>query len=167
MDPVTALGVAGNVITLVELGAKIFSTSREVFQKGQVEEYFDLELVVKNIRNISQDLEASLQSTESSAKSAQSEHEVILRRLAERIQEICQEISQVLTKIHIKGRQNKWSSLRAAIRTIWNEDRINALRKRLDEIRQELIVSVLLSFRWVDDYLGSPSEGFKCAKPEQ
>ena len=147
MDPVTALGVAGNVITFVDLGTRIFSASRQVFRKGQVEEHIDFELVVEDLGKVSQDLEKSLRSPEDGRKTIQSEYDVLLRRLAKRSQEICHEISELLNKISLKDRQSRWSSLRAAVKTVWNEDRIDALQKRLDEIRQELIISVLMSFR--------------------
>ena len=76
-----------------------------------------------------------------------------LQRLAEQCRGICDELFGVLERLKIQdesGKIIKWKSVNAAIKTVWKKEHIQQLQKRMDDIRQELIIHVLTTFRWVD-----------------
>lgn len=52
MDPLTALGLASNIVQFVDYSSKIISTSRQLYNSasGAREEYLELELLARNIR---------------------------------------------------------------------------------------------------------------------
>ena len=150
MDPISALGVAANIIAFVDFGSKLFSA---IYHSGKTAQHADLNYVVRDLRNISSDLTTSLHSIGHGKGPVHDEHEDLLRELAQQCQNICSETLDVLGKLFSKGERGTWNAVQAAIRTVWNQNRIDTLEKRLSHIRQELIISVLMSLRSVHAWI--------------
>ena len=137
MDPISGFSLAASVITFVELGRKIIAVTQQIREHGRTDEQQDLYLVRQDLANVKKELEDSLVS---SLHGARSEHELSLHRLAGQSQQLCGELLKLLAG-------TKW--LQTAVKTVWNEGRVAALQRRFDNIRQELILSLLMSFRSV------------------
>ena len=144
MDPISGFGIAANVISFVSVGSKIFSTARDVYQHGRTDEHRDFQIIKQDLEEVKESLEKDLQSK---IDSSGIRHEASLQQLARRSQEICEQVSKLLNGINTKDRKSRWNAFRTAVKAVWSEEDIVAFERRLNNISQELIVSLLLSFR--------------------
>ena len=148
MAEVAALGIASNVISFIDFANEIFSASRQIYRNGSRDDHIDLELIVGDLRGIVKGLEESPEPSDGTEHLAEEENE--LQRLAKQCRSICDELSGVLEKLNVRDERGniiKWKSVNAAIKTIWKKEQIQQLQKRMDDIRQELIIHVLMAFR--------------------
>jgi len=76
-----------------------------------------------------------------------SQTEIDLRDLAVNCSNIAKELLKAITKVELQGKKGKWDSLRAAFKHVLAEERIERIRQRLDNFRQEVIVHILACFR--------------------
>ena len=54
-----------------------------------------------------------------------------------------------MNKVKAQTHRRKWSSFQQALRYVWNEDKVNNLSNRLQALRQELCVHLLVVLRYV------------------
>lgn len=63
MDPLTAFGLAANILQLVDFGSRLLSTGREISQTGSTLENAEIEQVVLAFQKLNEDLQESLRVT--------------------------------------------------------------------------------------------------------
>jgi hypothetical protein len=56
-------------------------------------------------------------------------------------------LSDALEKLKGNAKRCKWKTFRSALKSVWRENKIEALQRRLGEFREELIIRILMSFR--------------------
>ena len=148
VDPFLTIGIAANILQFLDLGSKLFNVGRQIHHYGQSEEHMEIELVAKDLYCIAESLEASLSHSPESEQPV--EDEVLLRRLVERCQGICDEIFGIIEKLKVRpgsAGQARWKSFYAAAKIILKQQDVQSLRKRMNNIRQELIVHTLMFLR--------------------
>jgi hypothetical protein len=148
-ESILFFGIAANVVQFVDFSSKVLSASYKLYKDeyglNGLEETRELEVITKSLHKIIEGLESSLQQEDLKQKATQ--NELDLRELAKHCREIAEELLAAVGKLKVKGKPGKWNSFRAALKTLWDEDKIEAIQKRLDRFRQELVVHILVSLR--------------------
>ncbi|RDW57467.1 hypothetical protein BP6252_13805 [Coleophoma cylindrospora] len=165
MDPLTALGLAANIAQVIDLGAKLISTTKEIADAGK-------SLSVGHLSNITSDLidlNATLarQIKRDTTEGVEStEEQKSLLDLAEECNKVASEFIRALEDVTQSGdKKSRWGNVRSALRTVWNKDRFELVARQLGEYRGQLALRVLLllnaSQRQQDDNIALLHEGNK------
>lgn len=72
-----------------------------------------------------------------------------LQQLVRNCERLAVELLSSLQKIHLPEKSRKRDALSAALRMIWQEEELKSSQLRLDRFRQELILHLLSSIRFV------------------
>lgn len=136
LEPFAALSLAGNVCQFVDLSCKLFGTSSKIYisTSGLQASTEDLEAVTLDLQEFCSNLKWS------SDRPAKSKEEQDLKSLAEKCEKEAGELLSVLNRLRAKNPKSKWNCFRSALRTIWSQEEINSMQKRLDSYRSELIL---------------------------
>ncbi|KAK8098892.1 uncharacterized protein PG998_012133 [Apiospora kogelbergensis] len=151
MDPGTAIGLAGTVYKLVIAGIEFVGDAKQVYSKGGTDDNRDLDAVAEDIQSASASLEEQLDQTKTHAEGSDGGSELTaedeeLRQLAVRASSIGKELSEALGKAQISDK-SKFKAFKAVIRKNWDADDIKKIESRLNGVRSELQLRVLVSIR--------------------
>ncbi|KAK8074047.1 hypothetical protein PG994_004946 [Apiospora phragmitis] len=133
MDPGTAIGLAGTVYG------------------GGTDDNRDLDAVAQDIQSASASLEEQLARTKPHVESPDGESHLNaedeeLRQLAIRASGIGKELSVALGKSQV-GDKSKFKAFKAVVRGNWDADDIKKIEARLNSVRSELQLRVLVSIK--------------------
>jgi hypothetical protein len=132
MDPLTALGLASNIVQFVDFTSKIISATHSLYRSaaGAKTEHSELEKVAKSLRSLAdQATPPSFQKTKSL-----SAEDLALIELGELCRGVSDELLCVLQSLKVKGSKRGWKSFYQALRSEWKQREIAALQIRLDRI---------------------------------
>ncbi|KAI0469619.1 hypothetical protein F4859DRAFT_136718 [Xylaria cf. heliscus] len=172
MDPLTALGLAGNVITFIDFTNKFVSKTVQVYQSvdGASKDAKMIENVTRDfiflVSGLSQPAQGSLEikinpKTYEGTVKCLVGHSTILShcifhrnsttdpiaRIAVACSAIAQEIIDRLEKMKRKNENKIWSSLKLALQELYHESELENLNRTLSLYKQELGLHILLSLR--------------------
>ncbi|SMR53608.1 unnamed protein product [Zymoseptoria tritici ST99CH_3D1] len=141
MDPLTALSVAASVLQFVDFGAKLVGAGLEIYKskEGATEQNLELEYLTKHTDAVVDKLNIARISSGRLGPSDAS-----LQGLAERCRVLSTELVDLLATLKGAQSQRTWVAIRQALKVKWNEGRIEALRKRLDVIKSEISLQLLV-----------------------
>jgi hypothetical protein len=60
---------------------------------------------------------------------------------------VATDLQRVLKKLKFDGRQSRWDKLQKAVKGSLSKEKIVSLQQRLDSLRQQLIVNILVDLR--------------------
>lgn len=145
MDPLTALSVAASVLQFVDFGAKLVGAGLEIYKskEGATEQNLELEYLTKHTDAVVDKLNIARISSGRLGPSDAS-----LQGLAERCRVLSTELVDLLATLKGAQSQRTWVAIRQALKVKWNEGRIEALRKRLDVIKSEISLQLLVMLRY-------------------
>jgi seryl-tRNA synthetase len=144
MDPLSALGLAANIVQFVDFGSKLLSGAYELRNSpnGQLEEHAELETITKSLLTTSDNFKASVSKRGAACLSS---NEKGLQTLCEECKNLAEQLLSALSKL--KGNKTKLKSIEQSLKIIWGRERIEVMQKRLDGFRQQLIVTILVALR--------------------
>ena len=152
MDPLSALGLASNIVQLVQFVGTVISDSHEVYSStdGALQRNSMLEEVAQNLAEMNSELMRSQRSMSSWFMSL-SPAERQLKNLCEECDVVSRELLAKLDtlKVRSRSRYKRWDSFRQALKSMWNEGELRALEKRLEHIRTRLDTNLLICLRYV------------------
>jgi hypothetical protein len=155
MDPLTALSVAGNIIQFVDFGSKLVSKTRQIYKSkdGRLSDKVLTEDLAIDLDLISQNLRESLRENRLFNAQGQvefSEDDEALDELCRRCNEIAAKLIAHLDKLKVEGssRHRNWESFKKALRASWSHEELDLLVAQLNEVRSEIELRVLVSFRY-------------------
>ena len=152
MDPLSALGLASNIVQLVQFVGAVISDSHEVCSSadGALQRNSMLEEVAQNLAEMNSELMRSQRSMSSWFMSL-SPAERQLKNLCEECDVVSRELLAKLDtlKVRSRSRYKRWDSFRQALKSMWNEGELRALEKRLEGIRTRLDTNLLICLRYV------------------
>ena len=169
MDPLTALGLASNIVQFVDFASKLISQSHEIYRSadGALEDNVALEHVAKNLSKLGNELKSKRADITTGRKalawggewarkdgSVISEPEKVtaagkqLQQLSKDCSAVSNELLQELEKLKIKGPHKRWESFRQALNSVWSQEKIRALETRLEGIRKQLDTTLLVCLRY-------------------
>jgi hypothetical protein len=142
MDPITALGIAGNIVQFIDFGLKAVSKAREIHSSstGALLEHVDLKLLTEDIIVVTEKLLVA-----NGRRTGNGSLDMICERCIEAAKELLGALNRM--RVHEKS---KWKSVRQALKATWGKTRVEELRKRLEEWKDEVQFHVLVDLRYAD-----------------
>lgn len=154
MDPLTTLGVAANVIQLVQFAGKLISESQEAYDSldGTSHRNTHLEAMALNLQTLLAQLSkeptepASIlpSRAESSARTSAEEN---LKQLVTDSKEIAKQLLMTLQNLKVQVGNRRWRSVKQALTSAWKQKDIAELQTRLSDIRQQIDTTLLICLR--------------------
>lgn len=134
MDPLTAIGLASNVLAFVDFASKLIAGSYEVYSSstGSVKETADLTQVVEDVRAMTRRLGDQ-------TMPARTDDEAAVLDLVRKCGALSDELIETLTKLQAKGQKSKWKSLRVTWRTMREKGNLEAMQGRLNLYQTQIL----------------------------
>ncbi|OQU94965.1 NACHT domain-containing protein [Cladophialophora immunda] len=139
LDPVTALGVAGNVLQFVDFGSRVLSTFRDIKANGGLPKIETLDAFTRASLDLTLRLQQCPPST--SRKNAASWEVGILKA-----NERCQRAAKILVNALEKTRRlhgERFGAIRQAFSSVVKEKEISVLARDLDTAKTELTLHLV------------------------
>jgi len=142
LDPITALGVAGNVVQFIDFGLNATSKAREIHRSadGALAENVDLEVVTKDLAVVAQKLETRGGATTGSGG---------LDDICRRCTEAAKELLAALQGFRTSDQRRRVTSVRKALKSILGKRLVDDMKTRLEGFRNEMQFHVLVNMKWV------------------
>ncbi|KAJ3538693.1 hypothetical protein NM208_g5796 [Fusarium decemcellulare] len=139
------IGLAASIIQIIDVSSRVVGKGIDIYQSadGQLTEHAEIDHVTRALSNSAQRIRKSIAANHRTQTDAEKEQ----LRLAADCQKIAQELLSALERLKRRGQPGKWSSLRQGLKTVWNEDKIASLERRLDRYRQQMTQSILETLR--------------------
>ncbi len=139
MDPLTAVGLAANVLAFIDLGYSLVSSAVEVHNsvEGTTAETADLLSTITRLENVSGDLKHSASLGHGAGHAG-------LHGLAQGCYSLSQELLRILRSLRADKRGSPRQSLAVAWRTWRKQPEIGSIRRRLDEYRSQILLEINL-----------------------
>jgi hypothetical protein len=154
MDPMTALSLAGTIVQFVDFGTKLLKDGRELYKSGSgaltVNE--ELELTTNDLRALITKVRLGLSTVPALGPLTEEETEdnYSFKKICDEAAKISENIIERLDKLKIKNTEHrKWTSLKHAVRSGWEQRELADLIKRLSNFREALHGRILYSIRYV------------------
>jgi hypothetical protein len=135
MDPITAVGLIGNIMSIIDYGYKAVSTAAEIYSSAAGATASDEELtrIATHIRDISVGLLARDESTARfSAISVPESQSTELRSLAEECANLADDLLALVQSARAKEKGSKLETIKALFRKTKLENKRKDLERRLD-----------------------------------
>jgi N-terminal domain on NACHT_NTPase and P-loop NTPases len=141
MDILATIGLVGNIVQFVDFGSKLVSKSAKLYRssEGALEENIDTETATNHLLLLNDKLKDAATST----------GDTTLKDLCEACHTVARELLEALDKVKVKGKQQKWKSIRKALRSVWSKEDIEELERRLAKLRTELNLHVVVDLKCV------------------
>lgn len=153
MESLTALALAGNIIQFVDFGFKLFNRSGELYRSssGSLSLNDQVELATTDLQILISRLRDSFLSRERDKDLSPEAQEALasFRRVCDEAAKVADELVGKLGSLKLNGKHRKLTSIKFAIKSLWSEDEICNLVKRLSTLRETLISHILFSIRQV------------------
>ncbi|KAJ5741915.1 hypothetical protein N7533_011324 [Penicillium manginii] len=139
LDPLSSLSLACTVCQFLEFSGTLFSKSHKIYKSatGYDEDTDSLFGITKDLRSLTEKLEIPIDS-----KSLPAE-ETELADLGDKCKQTADELLLVLNDLQ-DSKTSRWSSFRAALRTVWAQDRIDGMARKLESYRSQLILRLTI-----------------------
>lgn len=173
MDPITAFGVATNVLQFLDFGQRLYATSVEIYSaaNGTSSKVSDSKILlqdfVASLDTISLDLQRysstlhttsdlsfnqtlvslSTCGTYSGHDSAKGDSSI--RDVVRGCRQLSKELLDRFEGLRIGGKHRRWKSTIASLKCLWQEKELENLKDRLNEYRSQLEWDILVSLRSV------------------
>ena len=137
MEPLSALGLASNLVQLVDFTCKLFGGAVAIYKSssGSGKENAVLHVIAADLSNLAINIADSPQ------------HSYELRRLTAEGRGISQELLQALQKLRLQGQKSKWKSFIVALKEAWNHDKVNEIANRLSILQSQLNLHIQVIIR--------------------
>ncbi|KUJ15866.1 uncharacterized protein LY89DRAFT_97538 [Mollisia scopiformis] len=145
LDPMTALGIAGNIVQFVDFSIKLLGDAHELHKsaEGSLQESLDVEKVAGTIRI----LQMKLRIQDDHHVSGDDKAENLLEELCTSCDETAKELFEVLGSLKVQGKKSPWKSMRQAIKSIKGKATIAKICDRLNGFRETLELTILVDLR--------------------
>ncbi|TVY41183.1 hypothetical protein LSUB1_G001515 [Lachnellula subtilissima] len=150
LEALTALSLAATIVQFVDFSSKLLAKSHEIFVSvdGASIENNDLEAATKNLRDLGERLNKSTVSRRGDTVEATSEPEVALIQLTTKCSAVARELLTVLDHLKVQpGSNRKWKTFQQALKSSLKQSQVDEIKSRLQAMRQELSLNVLVSLR--------------------
>ena len=150
MDPLSALGVAVNVISIVDIAAKIISETLQIAQAtdGYLTEHREADEVATDLQTLSSRLSQS--ETDWLAKYPGSDldaNEKELQNIAAGCQEVAKQLMNNLRSLKRNGKSKGIAAIRSGLLVLWRRDDIERYQARLQRYREAMNTRILNGLR--------------------
>ena len=139
MEPLAAVGLAGNIIQFLDFTRDTISKSRQIdtFISGTLKEYADLEDLTTHLKYLSGRIQSSSEPVD-----------LVLEQLCSRCIEVAEELLEALESLGVKGKHMRFPSIRKALKVLWGREKLRILEERLAGFRHELNLHITVELRY-------------------
>jgi len=148
MDPVTGIGLVASVVQLVTFGIGTASTIRDVYQRGSVSSYEDVEYTTGHLSKLTGSLQQSLQSSNTHF-SALTRDEKDLIEIGEKCEQCAHKLQHELRKLNSQARSSVLAATRITFRAMRKKSKIEEINKQLANYKSTLETSLLHRLTYV------------------
>ena len=143
MEAVAAVGLAGNIVQFMDFSWKLLHESQSLFRSstGASDSNDVLEL-------ISRDLAHHLKGFRTTFDQGSIPETLI--HLSEKCETLSQDLLKVLDTLKVRGSPRKLMSFVQALRNVWQQDQIDSLFKRLENLRSEVQFGLQITLKLVE-----------------
>lgn len=156
MDPLTATSTAAAILQLADFTGKVLSRSQELYKsaKGALVEHEELFFVTTRFNKLLTELKVGPRGhdDESSQAFRRSEIYLVVRDAANATNELLQLLNQLA---RVPGTSQRWKSVRQAVATLWKEDKLRNLEKRVERYREQVSLALMHDLRFVHVFTGA------------
>ncbi|KAF3809037.1 hypothetical protein GCG54_00011233 [Colletotrichum gloeosporioides] len=150
MDPISAFGLAVNILTVIDLSVKVISTASEIRSYGESIATRNQATVAQHLKSRCEELIKSSKTTPEHSDGSihdaiPTEDDVALRQLAEEADAIAQDIHRGLVRRQ-KGQPLR-KTLRDAVLSVWREREMKEKTERLKDMRSEIQFELMMSIK--------------------
>jgi hypothetical protein len=140
MEALAAIGLVGNIVQFVNFGNKLIANSIELYHSydGALAENVDIEAATEHLAVLVKKLEDDVVG------------DGALRDLSRLCQKAANDLLAALNTVKVKNTQEKWESVRKALRSVWSKEKIRELEQRLAKFKEELNLQVVVQLRYVN-----------------
>jgi hypothetical protein len=148
LDPVSAVGLASSVIQIVDFSCRLVSKTSEyrTSTDGALIEHKELRAAANRLSALSKAIHGPLTKCKSLRKPTNVD--TALSDIAGECLDRASELTQALQELQIDGTTNTWKSFRQALKAIWEKEKIEQIRRRLDTLREHVVIHLLVSIRY-------------------
>jgi hypothetical protein len=141
LDPISALGLAGNLVQFVDFLFKLVSESRGIYKSatGALNEHAFLEKIAVDLSKLSDSLPSTTLGVTGSSSLVG--HDIL--DLAAECKDVSRRLLGALEEIKVKGSHRRWKSFVQALKSVWKREEIEELTRRLDRIQNLLNTRLL------------------------
>jgi hypothetical protein len=141
MESLAFIGLIANIVQFVDFSCKLISKSTELHHSydGALAENVDIETTTKHLTILLTKLKDDASTVGDGA----------LQKLSLACQKAANDLLVALDKVKVKNRQQKWESIRKALRSVWSKEKIKELEQRLAKFKEELHLHVIVQLRYV------------------
>lgn len=148
LDPLSALSVAASAVQFIDFSTKIISKGQRLYHStsGALPENDETETVTKRLKDLAQGLQAPLQSD-----IAASDEGNALKDITQECLDTAHELIQELEKLKVPNgsKHRRWKSIRQALKSAWSREKLEKVKTRLRELKEDLRTHVLIHMRCV------------------
>lgn len=157
MDPLTAFGLAANVVSFVSFASGLIKTSVELYRSGSdtTSDILTLDKVYGDLRTLSSRLERTAHDNARPQVPTLDECEMektvlAVKGLAKACKEDCDKLLQITDKLRLRRGDfgSKWKSFRVAMTKVWKEGDIEEIEERLHQRQATLTLHVCTISRY-------------------
>jgi len=138
LEAFAALSLSASIVQFVEFGSKLLNESRQVSKSatGASKEHENLQSLADGLQRVLQELATS--SASLSELENVSETEMELDSLAKECRSVANELRTLLGKIKRGNANTRRASILQAIRFVWSESNIDAIKIQLERLQIRL-----------------------------
>lgn len=152
MDPLTALGLAGNIIQVISFTHELVSEGNKIYHAvdGVLIENKDYEEVAHDLDLLTSRLTESQRTWLASHPNSELDpDEVQLRNICDRCSEIAIELTRNLQKLRVQEgtKHRRLKSYKQALISVWRKDAVEDIASRLERYQREMDSRILVGLR--------------------
>jgi len=142
METLAIIGIVGNIVQFVDFSGKLISKSTELYRssEGALAENIDTETITNHLVLLNNKLKGAATATGDST----------LESLCKSCATTADALLAALDNVRVKGKQDKWKSMRKALRSVWSKEELAELGQRLAKFREELNLHVVVNLRYTN-----------------
>jgi hypothetical protein len=127
LDPFTSMSLACAVCQFIDFSGSLFSKSRKIYKSttGYDKDTDTVLGITKDLRSLTERLKPPVD------PNSLSPEETELVNLGDRCKQTANELLLVLDDLQ-DSKTSRWSSFRAALKTVWAQDRIDDMTRKLE-----------------------------------
>ncbi|KAL9058090.1 MAG: hypothetical protein Q9162_001952 [Coniocarpon cinnabarinum] len=139
-DPISALGLAANIVNIVDCGIKLLSKTKALYRSAQTAstDHLNLEIVARDLQSLSGELKAH---TQCEGKNVENDP---IKSLADQTSSIANDLLETLAKVHRKKGNKALQSLKAVLRAQGEEERIRSTEQSLFKLRDQIVARLIV-----------------------
>lgn len=145
MDPLNAISLAAAVIQFIDFGSRLLSEAAELYRSttGQTGQKLDISRIESDLSTLNNEVESK--STSIGTPTCGSSEEIFVR-LCGSCQDIANELRDCIGVVGLEVTNNPKRALQSfliVLRERRSEGKIEALRSKLNQVQQQMMVAVL------------------------